>query len=97
MKKNQSWALAPAYDICHAYRPDSIWVSQHALSLNGKRKDFVMDDFLTFAHAMNIKKAKHIIAEIQDVVKQWKRYAKEAGVGQKLTKSIEETLLVLPS
>ncbi len=97
LKEGGSWELAPAYDICHAYRPDSIWVSQHALSLNGKRKDFVMDDFLTFAHAMNIKKAKHIIAEIQDVVKQWKRYAKEAGVGQKLTKSIEETLLVLPS
>jgi serine/threonine-protein kinase HipA len=97
LKEGGSWELAPAYDICHAFRPDSQWVSQHALSLNGKRKDFNLDDFLAFAHAMNIKKAKHIIAEIQDVVKQWKGYAKKTGVSQKLTKAIEETLIVLPS
>jgi serine/threonine-protein kinase HipA len=34
LKKDQKWNLAPAYDICHAYRPGSEWVSQHALSIN---------------------------------------------------------------
>lgn len=28
-------AISPAYDVCHAYRPGSEWVSQHALSING--------------------------------------------------------------
>jgi len=38
MNKSGDWSMSPAYDICHAYRPGSDWVSQHALSLNGKRK-----------------------------------------------------------
>ena len=38
MDKQGKWKLSPAFDICHAYRPGSDWVSQHALSINGKRK-----------------------------------------------------------
>ena len=41
LKKDGKWQLAPAYDLCHAYRPNSMWVSQHALSVNGKRTDEV--------------------------------------------------------
>jgi serine/threonine protein kinase HipA of HipAB toxin-antitoxin module len=29
MNKYGEWKLVPAYDICHAYRPDSGRVSQH--------------------------------------------------------------------
>lgn len=36
LKKDSKWELAPAYDICHAYRPGSEWASQHALSINGR-------------------------------------------------------------
>lgn len=31
LKKDSQWELAPAYDICHAYRPGSEWVSQTCL------------------------------------------------------------------
>lgn len=65
LKQNKKWALAPAYDICFAYKPKSFWVSQHALSLNGKRKGFTLNDLLTVAKSMNIKKAKTIINEVQ--------------------------------
>jgi serine/threonine-protein kinase HipA len=43
------WELAPAYDICYAYSPDHRWVSQHALSINGKRKDIMKSDLLALA------------------------------------------------
>jgi len=49
MKSNGSWKLAPAYDICHAYRPGSEWVSFHSLSINGKRDDISTDDMLQVA------------------------------------------------
>jgi serine/threonine-protein kinase HipA len=37
LKKDGKWELAPAYDVCHAYQPKHKWVSQHALTINGKR------------------------------------------------------------
>jgi len=94
LKEGNNWELAPAYDICHAYRPGSIWVSQHALSLNGKRKGIEKDDLITFAKSMNIKKPEIIISEIIDIVQHWNDYADEVRVNFKLRDSIKETLLV---
>lgn len=94
LKQGSRWELSPAYDICYAYRPGSIWVSQHALSVNGKRKDFERSDLLTIANTMNIKKANHIIDEIIEAVKSWKVFAKEAGVGEELMHLINENLVI---
>lgn len=93
LKKGSTWELAPAYDICHAYRPNSIWVSQHALSINGKRIGIQKDDLLRFAKAMNIKKSANILSEINDKVQQWNNYANKVNVNTKLRNSIKETLL----
>lgn len=95
LKKDSRWELAPAYDICHAYRPDSEWVSQHALSINGKRQNITKDDLLTVAKSMNIKKATKIINEVNDAVARWKSFANEAGVSTKLKNAIAETLVNL--
>jgi len=84
LKKDSDWELAPAYDICHAYRPDSIWVSQHALSINGKRIGIEKDDLITFAKAMNIKKSKTIISEINTKVQHWNNYADDVNDNTKL-------------
>jgi len=92
-KKDHKWELAPAYDICHAYRPDSIWVSQHALSVNGKRKDILKGDLLTVAESMNIKKAERIITEISEKVGFWNHYAEETKVDQNLRDAINSTLI----
>ncbi|MDM8160217.1 type II toxin-antitoxin system HipA family toxin [Labilibaculum sp. K2S] len=93
LKEGESWELAPAYDICHAYRPDSIWVSQHALSINGKRKDITREDLVSFAKAMNIKKAEKIIFEVNSKVQNWNNYADEVSVDPKLRDAIKGTLL----
>lgn len=95
LKEGGNWELSPAYDICHAYRPDSIWVSQHALSINGKRKGIEKDDLINFAKAMNIKKAANIISEINTKVQNWNNYADKVYVNKKQRDSIRETLLNL--
>src|SRR5690606_39822466 len=82
-----------AYDICHAYRPGSDWVSKHALSLNGKREDITRDDCMVIAKSINIKKPNLIIDEINSVVQDWKIYSGKAGVSEELAKGIEATLL----
>ncbi|MCK5856910.1 MAG: type II toxin-antitoxin system HipA family toxin [Bacteroidales bacterium] len=93
LKEGGNWELSPAYDICHAYRPDSVWVSQHALSINGKRKGIEKDDLINFAKAMNIKKPAKIISEINTKVQNWNSYADEVNVNKKQRDSIRETLL----
>jgi serine/threonine-protein kinase HipA len=89
------WSLSPAYDICHAYRPGSTWVSQHALSMNGKRKDIEKEDLMKVAKAMNIKKADKIVSQISDVVSRWDEYANRVGVEKKLQMAIQRTLILL--
>ena len=93
MDKNGKWDLSPAYDVCHAYRPSSIWVSRQSLSINGKRENINRNDLLTVAKQMNIKKSDQLIDEVQHSVNNWKNYAKQVGVGKKLTDAIQSTLL----
>jgi serine/threonine-protein kinase HipA len=93
LRKNQDWELTPAYDICHAYRPGSEWVSQHALSINGKRNAITKEDLLTIAKSMNIKKTTEIIQQISEVVKNWYYFAEETKVEPKLSNAIKSTLI----
>src|SRR5690606_33482061 len=80
LKKGGKWELAPAYDLCHAFKPEHRWVSQHALSVNGKRTNISKEDLLEVGKSIKSKKAKYIIAEINEVVKKWKKYADAVNV-----------------
>ena len=95
LKQGGKWELAPAYDVCHAYRPGSEWVSQHALSINGKRKDITKADLLVIGESVRCKKASEIIDEINGKVNQWKRFADEVNVQPTLRDEIANTLLNL--
>lgn len=95
LRKDSDWELAPAYDVCYAYRPDSPWVSQHALSIHGKRKDITKEDLLAVAKAMNIKKAEKIIGEISNQVNQWPGFAESTKVDPRLRDGITKALLTL--
>ena len=95
LKKGSEWELAPAYDICHAYRPDSRWVSQHALSINGKRTGIERNDLLIFAKSMNVKRPDRIIDEVNAVVQNWKIYADQVNVTVRKRDAISATLLNL--
>ncbi|NCP84389.1 MAG: type II toxin-antitoxin system HipA family toxin [Bacteroidetes bacterium] len=93
LKQSEKWELAPAYDVCHAYRPGSDWVSQHALSINGKRKDITKSDLLVIGESIRCKKASEIIDEINDTVEQWNNYADAVNVESKLRDEINRTLV----
>lgn len=95
LRKDGRWELAPAYDICHAYRPGSEWVSQHALSVNGKRAGITKADLEVVGASIRCKRAGEIVDEISTVVRRWKRYANEVGVNRKLRDQIGATLLDL--
>jgi serine/threonine-protein kinase HipA len=93
LKKDAKWELAPAYDICHAYQPKHQWVSQHALSINGKRSEIRKEDLLLIGKSIKHKKAHETIKEINDVVNKWKSFANEVEVSPRLRDEIGETLI----
>ncbi|MFA6946249.1 MAG: HipA domain-containing protein, partial [Pedobacter sp.] len=93
LKKEGKWELAPAYDICHAFRPGSDWVSQHALSINNKRKDILKEDLTSIGESIKCKKSGHIIEEISENVGRWREFAKDVEVNEVLADAIGNTLL----
>jgi serine/threonine-protein kinase HipA len=93
MKQGQGWELAPAYDVCHAYRPGSEWVSQHALSINGKRRNIEKSDLLEIGKSIKCKNAAQIIQDINHEISRWKYYADEVGVKSSIKNEIASTLL----
>jgi len=95
MNQLGEWKLAPAYDICHAYRPGSSWVSQHVLSINGKRQGITRDDFLEVGRQMNVKKAPAILLQVSEIVSKWNKYAEQTKVEAQLRDAIGKTLLII--
>lgn len=93
MDLHGKWKLAPAYDICFAYRPNSVWVSQHNLSINGKRKNFERKDLITIAEQNSIRNPEKIIDEALDLVKHWNQYAEMYQVDPALAKQIAGELI----
>jgi len=94
MNQTGEWHLSPAYDICHAYRPGSPWVSRQSLSVNGERDQISHQDLLAVAKSMNIKKPKQIFGEVKTQVSRWEYFAEEQQVPSLLLKAIQSTLRV---
>ncbi|MEX0593729.1 MAG: type II toxin-antitoxin system HipA family toxin [Balneolaceae bacterium] len=95
LKKDDSWELAPAYDLCHAWRPGSEWVSHHALSVNGKRSSIRRSDLMAVAESVHIRRSSAIIDQVHSVVQRWKTYADEVRVDPELRDHIQKTLIRL--
>lgn len=93
MNKQGLWAISPAYDVCHAYRHDSLWVSQQSLSVNGKRLGIERKDLLAVASQMNIKKPDEIIRHIESILEIWPDYARQCDVETLLQKAIAKTFV----
>jgi len=91
MDKSGKWSLAPAYDVAYCYNPLGEFTSQHQMSINGKRDNFIKEDLLKIAQSMNIKKAPEIIEEVISSVTQWNKVAEECGVNRNQIKSIAAT------
>jgi serine/threonine-protein kinase HipA len=95
MDSSGKWSLAPAFDLCHTYSTANPWVNHQALSVNGRRLDIKLEDLMSVAKAMNVRKAKDIIEQVNDVVQNWSKYAGETGVDGEIEMAVKSTLLKL--
>ncbi len=94
MDRTGKWSLAPAFDMTYSYQPTGQWTSSHQMTLNGKRDNFTLDDFITCGKSALLKQgqAKTILNEIKQTISNWPNYADQAGVNPNQRDQIQKTL-----
>jgi serine/threonine-protein kinase HipA len=82
------WELAPAFDVTHAYRPDSKWTSQHLMSVNGKFEDVTIADIQAVGTRHAVPGFREIIREVRSAVDGWEKVAVTAELAPDVIKEI---------
>ncbi len=76
-----TWSLAPAYDMSFSHNPGpDKWTRQHQMLVNGKAQQITREDLLIVARQFDIDGAARRLGRVADVLRQWPRYARRAGV-----------------
>lgn len=99
MNKQGEWRLSPAFDVTYAFNPNGLWTNQHQMSINGKRDDFDLEDFIALGALGNVKpvRVKNIVNEVKDACERWSGFAAEAGVNEDDVVKIKTTFCHLAS
>ncbi len=95
MLRGDKWGLAPAYDLAYSYKPGSKWVNSHWMNLNGKRDDFVREDFYSLEKLSPLFSRSFINSVIDEVIEKvagWERLATEAQVPRILIDEVSQNL-----
>jgi serine/threonine-protein kinase HipA len=94
MDKGGTWSLSPAFDVTYAYNPTGLWTARHQMTINAKADGFTLADFRACARVAGLKRGRdeEILAEVIGTVKDWPRYAAEAGVIAEQRDHITRTL-----
>lgn len=95
LRRGGSWELAPAYDLTFAHNPHGEWTHQHLMSVNGKFKDFTVEDLLAEADRFKVGEAKRIIKQVRSAIQSWPDFAKAAGVQTVETERIRSLHVLL--
>lgn len=84
MDRAGQWSLSPAFDVTWSFNPDGDWTATHQMSVNGKRDQFDRTDLLAVGRRAQLKRgrAEAIAEEVISAVRDWPRFAAEAGVSE---------------
>jgi serine/threonine-protein kinase HipA len=80
LKQGESWELAPAYDVTHAYNPHGEWTYQHLMSVNGKFSGIARADLLVEAERFGVRRAQDLLNDVRTALDGWQQFAIEAGL-----------------
>ena len=95
LREGAAWELAPAYDVTFAHNPTGEWTSEHLMSVNGKFKDFTLQDLHQVADRFGIGSAPAVIEKVEAALARWREFASDAEVSTKEAERIESLHLRL--
>lgn len=90
MDSNGQWKLSPAYDVIYSHNSSGKWTNEHQMSANGKRDHFTKEDLKLIGESISVNKTEEIINDVISAVNNWKEYAKEANVSNKVISEISK-------
>lgn len=82
------WSLAPAFDLTHSYRVDSVWVARHQMSVNGRTEGIAIADFDEVGDRFAVPGYRSIVREVLAAVARWEEFAEASGVSEPTAASI---------
>ena len=88
MDEAGEWALAPAYDITHAFNPAGPWTFQHLMGVEGKFQDVTNDEFMRFGERHGVPGARTILNNVNTAIDSWSQFAEGAGLTAEVTSRI---------
>lgn len=93
MNKSGEWKLSPAFDVIFSYNLSGFWTNYHQMSMNGKRDNFIKNDFIELAKTASMKKgrAEAILSQVQDAVSKWPKYANDVTIPDSTIRKIAAT------
>ncbi|OGS35182.1 MAG: phosphatidylinositol kinase [Elusimicrobia bacterium RIFOXYB2_FULL_49_7] len=92
LPKGGRWALAPAYDVTHAYNPKGEWTNQHLMSVNGKFAGIQQSDLMALASRFGIGTAGKVIKQVASAVTRFPEFALKAELNENEIKRILKDL-----
>ncbi|MDR3000068.1 MAG: type II toxin-antitoxin system HipA family toxin [Fibromonadaceae bacterium] len=92
MYKDGKWKLAPAYDLIFAYNPESYWLRNHNININGKNNNITQKDLLAISEKFCIKKAESIVLKTSEVVQNFKYYADKYQYPKEKAEAVSDIL-----
>lgn len=90
--RDGGWELAPAFDLTHAYRPNSEWTSRHNLRVNAKTEMITLEDLYIVGDRQEVPGYKAIVREVIDAVDAWPEFATTAEVDQRALDAVAADL-----
>lgn len=82
------WELAPAYDVTHAYHPDSRWTSRHLMSINGSFDGVTLADLSAVGERNAVPGYKRCVREVTAAVDEWPGFGRNAEVPDDVIEAI---------
>lgn len=90
-KKNNSWNIAPAYDLTYPLNINLNFTKvSRALSINNKRSGISIKDLLSLAETFVIKNPKGILKEVLAAVRNWNQIAEGLNIPKRVINQIQK-------
>jgi serine/threonine-protein kinase HipA len=86
------WRLAPAFDVTHAYAPDSQWTARHMMAINGRFEQITIDDLYAVGERNDVPGYRRIVREVLDATASWPDFAARAELDQVITAAVGDDI-----
>ncbi|MFK7911727.1 MAG: type II toxin-antitoxin system HipA family toxin [Akkermansiaceae bacterium] len=80
MEPDGRWVVSPAYDLTNTSNP--LVTGMRAATVNGRSVDVGRSDLKRLGEAQGVRNIDVIIEQVLDAIKDWDRWAKEAGLSK---------------